>query len=120
MEIRCPRRKPSRMPCLTQALTRQPVGCDASGSAERRVPASRASRSCRKALRASGFPMAAGPWANQCSMEAWRSFCMDKTRIQRPDGWGFVSLVAEKHGLKEKCYGAGLVVEESGAGGEVV
>ena len=38
-----PMRKPSRMPFLTQAFTRQPVFEEASGSAERIAPAFRAS-----------------------------------------------------------------------------
>src|ERR1700733_9476656 len=47
-----PRRKPSRIPCLTQAFTRQPVGEAASGSAARTSPASSAERSARKVVRA--------------------------------------------------------------------
>ena len=38
MSTRSPKRKPSRMPCLTQALTRHPVGEDGSGSAARTAP----------------------------------------------------------------------------------
>ena len=43
---RSPQRNPTRMPCFTQVLTRQPVGADASGSAARTRPADSSSRSC--------------------------------------------------------------------------
>src|SRR5882762_2586218 len=39
MSTMSPKRNPSRMPCFTQTLTRQPVGDDASGSAERELVA---------------------------------------------------------------------------------
>src|SRR5258705_6005461 len=53
MSTTSPKRNPSRMPCYTQTLTRQPVGDDASGSAERTVPSDSSSRRRRKASRAS-------------------------------------------------------------------
>src|SRR5215208_7798352 len=46
-----PNLNPSRMPCLTQVLTRQPVGDEASGSAARTEPFSRAAFSSLKAAR---------------------------------------------------------------------
>src|SRR4249919_2952850 len=55
------------MPCLTQALTLQPVGAEGSGEAERTSPRSRAERSSRKVSRAEGSLLAAGPAAK------WRS-----------------------------------------------
>src|SRR6266850_1464008 len=53
MSTTSPKRNPSRMPCFTQTLTRQPVGDDASGSAERTVPSESSSRRRRNASRAS-------------------------------------------------------------------
>ena len=47
-----PKRKPSRMPCLTQVLTRHPVGDDASRSADRTSPALKAERAARRRPRA--------------------------------------------------------------------
>src|ERR1700722_4876940 len=67
---RTPRRNPSRMPCFTQALTRQPVGELGSGEAERSCPDSRAARSERKAGMASGSEMAADPAAKWRSIDA--------------------------------------------------
>ena len=55
-----PERKPSRMPCLTQALTRQPVGAAASGSAARTLPADSAARSRSNAARARCRPPPSG------------------------------------------------------------
>src|SRR5450432_2986085 len=48
-----PNLKPSRMPCFTQRLTRQPIGLDASGSAARTWPDDNASRSRANTARAS-------------------------------------------------------------------
>jgi hypothetical protein len=48
------------MPCLTQALTRQPVGAVGSGEAERISPDSRAARRDWKAVMAEG--VADGGW----------------------------------------------------------
>src|SRR5580704_9330929 len=73
---RAPKRKPSRMPCLTQALTRHPVGAAASGSAERTSPRSRHPRNSRKAFIAAGSLLAAAP-AAKCraiSSSSWGRF----------------------------------------------
>src|SRR5262249_48448801 len=47
-----PNLKPSRMPCFTQVLTRQPSGAAASGAAARPAPEESASRSPANAARA--------------------------------------------------------------------
>ena len=48
-----PQRKPTRIPSLTQVLTRQPVSVEASGSAARTWPADNSRRSDANAVRAS-------------------------------------------------------------------
>src|SRR5438128_1607786 len=53
MSTMSPKRKPRRMPCFTQTLTRQPVGEEASGSAARTLPSDSSSRKRRKTWRAS-------------------------------------------------------------------
>src|SRR5690242_5630446 len=57
-----PNLKPRRMPCLTHALTRQPVAVDESGSAARAAPDDSASRSranvARTASRSASAPAA--------------------------------------------------------------
>src|SRR5215218_4232916 len=53
MSTTSPKRKPSRMPCFTQALTRQPVGDEGSGSAARTLPNESSSRKRRNTSRAS-------------------------------------------------------------------
>src|SRR5258705_12532408 len=53
MSTTSPKRNPRRMPCFTQTLTRQPVGDDGSGSAERTLPSESSSRKRRNASRAS-------------------------------------------------------------------
>ena len=50
-----PKRKPSRMPCLTQVLTRQPDGDAASGSAARTSPRPSARCSSKNASRAAAL-----------------------------------------------------------------
>ena len=57
-----PQRNPTRMPCLTQGLTRQPVGDDGSGSAARTRPAASSVRRSAKAPRASSRSASAA-WA---------------------------------------------------------
>src|SRR6185436_1137733 len=66
-----PNLKPSRMPCLTHAFTRQPVGAEGSGDAARTSPADSASRSRVKTARAL-VRSAAVPAATSASTSAWR------------------------------------------------
>src|SRR5688572_20475013 len=56
---RSPHRNPTRIPCFTHVLTRQPVGADASGSAARTRPADISSRSFAKTDRLSLLSAAA-------------------------------------------------------------
>src|SRR5215831_12417796 len=71
MSMLTPMRKPSRMPFFTQALTRQPVGLAASGSAARNSPRSIAARKLLKSARCSDV-YAAGLLSKSCSI----SVCM--------------------------------------------
>ena len=48
MSTIAPMRKPTRIPFFTQALVRHPVGCEASGSAERMRPAFSSSLNARE------------------------------------------------------------------------
>src|SRR2546423_15197348 len=71
MSTTSPKRNPSRMPCFTQTLTRQPVGDDESGSAERTLPSESSSRSRRKTSRASSRG-ALAPCSNSVVMRSAR------------------------------------------------
>src|SRR5688572_27321802 len=71
MSTTSPNRKPRRMPCFTQTLTRQPVGDAESGSADRTRPADRPSRSSRNAPRAASRD-AALPCSKSSEMVDWR------------------------------------------------
>ena len=55
MSTTSPKQKPTRMPCFTQTLTRQPVGEDGSGSAARTRPAASSARSRANVSRACVF-----------------------------------------------------------------
>ena len=59
---RSPQRNPTRIPCFTQVLTRQPVGADASGSAARTRPADSSSRSAANTDRLSLLSADAPCW----------------------------------------------------------
>src|SRR5580765_8566217 len=74
MSMLTPMRNPSRMPFFTQALTRQPVGLAASGSAARNSPRSIAARKLSKSARWAAV-YAAGLLSKSCSI----SVCMGHT-----------------------------------------
>ncbi len=77
-----PSRKPSRMPRLTQALARQTPSSPL--SAARTSPASRASRSCSNATRASPSGASAAAWRSMADWRAARSVMT--ARREGPEG----------------------------------
>src|ERR1035438_236445 len=89
ISVLTPMRNPSRMPFLTQALTRQPVAAAASGSAARTMPALRAARNFTKSARWAAV-YAEGFWSKSCSM----SVCIiASSRDQSRDRQGAVFLL---------------------------
>src|ERR1039457_2642722 len=96
MSILMPMRKPTRMPFLTQALTRQPVAAAGSGSAARMRPAVSAMRKAAKTPLSSGV-YSAGLLSKSRSISA----CMvyhESRGFEHALDFGQVGLAGRHHG----------------------
>src|SRR5713101_3887600 len=90
-----PNLKPRRMPCLTHALTRQPVAVEASGSAARTCPEESASRSRANTVRAVSRS-AAGP--------ASTSDLISCSSISSSSAWCSVLCLGAAQGLHQSAF----------------